>query len=164
MNIKLDGTDQRLWQWDKGRRVILDEIAPGTQIDFAHYDEKRAICKTAYAEDGVIYVDIPNILLQKAEHIYLYTYIVVGDTGKTSEYGELRVRKRPKPGDYVYEETEVLTWHALDKRIKALEQGGGGSGAGGGLIIDSDGVGNVTITATGGASITSDGAGNVVIV
>lgn len=121
MNIKLDGTDQRLWQWDKGRRVILDEVAPGTQIDFAHYDEKRAICKTAYAEDGVIYVDIPNILLQKAEHIYLYTYIVVGDTGKTSEYGELRVRKRPKPGDYVYEETEVLTWRTLDERIKALE-------------------------------------------
>lgn len=48
-------------------------------------------------------------------------------------------------------------------RIDALEKGGTGGGFGGGLVVESDGVGNVTITTTGSISITSDGAGNVTI-
>lgn len=52
-------------------------------------------------------------------------------------------------------------WAQLDNRVSKLEKGGTGSG--GGLSIDSDGEGNVTITASGSATITSDGAGNVAI-
>lgn len=48
-------------------------------------------------------------------------------------------------------------WAQLQEQIDDLKE----NGAGGGLIIDSDGEGNVSIRATGSSTITSDGFSNV---
>ena len=50
-------------------------------------------------------------------------------------------------------------WAQLQEQIDDLKE----SGTGGGLVIDSDGEGNVSIRAAVSTTITSDGAGNVTI-
>lgn len=50
-------------------------------------------------------------------------------------------------------------WAQLQEQIDDLKE----NGAGGGLIIDSDGEGNVSIRATGSSTTTFDGFGNVTI-
>ena len=164
--IVIDGPDQVLYQWDRGQRLLLHGYEADTRVDFARCNDNKAVSKYAYTEDGAVFCDIPDALLMEPNHLHGYVYEIDGNRGETVREFMLPVIRRPKPDDYV-EPEEALTWHELEQRIddhenriSQLEKGGTG---GGGLIIDSDGAGNVTITATGGASITSDGAGNVVV-
>jgi hypothetical protein len=62
----------------------------------------------------------------------VYRSKIDGDSVSTYKKQTFAVIQREKPSDYVYTETEVLTWESLDNRITVLEEGGsGGSGADG---------------------------------
>jgi hypothetical protein len=57
---------------------------------------------------------VPNILLQTDWPINVYAYC--GDY-YTKEHAIFKVNRRSRPDDYVYTETEVKRWEALEKRV-----------------------------------------------
>lgn len=143
---RIDDLNAALYQWDTGQRVLLTGVEAGTNVDFGHPGGELLGVKT-YEDDGLIYADIPNILLQQTREIRMYVYIAQGAQGETVYARSFRVLPREKPTDYVYTETEIHTWTALEARVDRLEQSGGG---GGGTVKSVNGVfpdkdGNVEI-------------------
>lgn len=115
-----------LYQWDVNMRMALVGIPTGTQIDFVgpNDDGGTALAVKAYEEDGIAYANIPNILLQTPGSLTVYVYVVEETSSYTTISERFYIAPREKPADYVYEETEIITWHSLDKRISDLEGGG----------------------------------------
>lgn len=127
---KIIGT--ALYQWEKGRKVLVTP-APNTKVtsvQFAHHGDKEALAVAPRDEDGITVADIPNILLQSGQDIIAYVVDAGEGSVETTGHSIFRVVPRPKPGDYIYTETEVLNWESLDKRVTALEQNGTGSVSG----------------------------------
>lgn len=107
-----------LHQWDVGRKVKISNKEAVDEVHFARFDDSEALVVKPKEVDGSIYADIPNILLQTSRNITVY--VVKEDV--TIRCCTFQVMKRQKPADYVYTETEVLSYKALDERIKALEE------------------------------------------
>lgn len=128
--IELEVNKRALDQWDHDQRVRLKGAAAGTKVHFSAswYGDEDAPVLKAYEDSGGVYANIPNMFLTKPGTIKVYIYIEDEKSGYTVDRREFKVKARPKPSDYVYTETEVLTWEALDKRIEALERGGGSGG------------------------------------
>lgn len=115
-------TVKKLYQWDLDRKVEI-ELEENEAIDEINFFNPKG--DTAYVvepriENGLVLVDIPNILLQEAVAIHMYTV----KCDQTTAECVLRVRPRQKPSDYVYTETEVLSYKALDERLKVIEKNG----------------------------------------
>lgn len=113
----------RLYQWDLGRRLEVHDLPDGTQItevDFCHPGDAEALVVIPDRSGDTVTVDIPNILLQSDATIMIYE--CVGDV--TVSKIPRSVVGRERPADYVYTETQVLTYKALEERIAKLEQGG----------------------------------------
>lgn len=124
--VKLWQDKDHLWQWDIDQRVELDETDLSLQVHFVHNGEVLAV--GVYEEEGKVYADIPNILLQMAGKINGWVYRP-GDSASTTRAFSFIVSGRERPPEYVYTATEILTWYQLEERIEQLEQGGmGGSG------------------------------------
>lgn len=115
------------YQWDLDRQLIVEVEC--TEVHFTQ-DGISALVLAPYKLEGVRVVDVPNILLQSVRPITVYAYIEEPDGGYTKCGTTLYVVPRAKPDDYVYTETEVLTWRSLEERVEKLEQGGGGGGGG----------------------------------
>jgi hypothetical protein len=112
------------YQWDHDQQLIVSEDC--TEVHFDNGTQPKALC-CEVKKDGK--VDVPNILLQTAAQIHAYGWNK--NRKCVVQYACFWVEPREKPDDYVYTETEILTWEALDRRITALERGGGGGGEGG---------------------------------
>ena len=122
--VKIIGTSLR--QWESGRKI---QVVPGsnmevTRLDFAHKDSTNALGVVPKTEDGLIVADIPNILLQSGQDIIVYAVNVDGSKTETINECVLTVKKRPKPDDYVYTETEALLYTHILKRMEQLEENG----------------------------------------
>lgn len=138
-------TDGFLWQWDVNRRLIVSGIESGKEIHFARQGDSESITLLTYEENGVVYVDIPNVLLTHSGMVNIYLYVWVDEEqGYTSVKDSIRIRGREKPSGYVYTETEAQTYAALEKRIEALEKGG--VNASSDIITLTDGKNNKTYT------------------
>ena len=108
--IKIYDGRYEFYQWDLNRKLIIDD-ATVTEV---HFCNKTSDCSLVVAvQDGGI-VDVPNILLQTDWTINVYLYC--GDC-YTKEHTTFKVNKRSKPDDYVYTETEVKRWEALEQRV-----------------------------------------------
>ena len=122
-----------LYQWDINRQLKINiDTEHSFTVHCCHKGDATALVVEPIFEGDGILVNIPNILLQRDG--YLRVYVVV--EGDTIYDTTLYVMARPKPDDYAYTETDVLTWEALDKRISVLEKGGA-SGSVGGYYIPS---------------------------
>lgn len=121
--FKIYNGRQYFWQWDLNQKLVVS--APCiAHFDNGTTDEPLSV-EPRINEQGVYVVDVPNILLQSAKPITVYAHVYDGDELYTRVSAEFLVKERPRPAEYVYTETEELTWNALDERIKALEEGGG---------------------------------------
>lgn len=173
----------KIYQWDLNRQVkiMLPEGVQADEVHFAHPHDKEALVVRIKNVDGMLVADIPNILLQSSQVIKVW---LVSET-RTIHGMNLTVIERIKPADYAYEETEILRYETLEKRIEELaalmayiEVEGTvnlveveflDDGKGNvtlilpGAIISDDGKGNVTITLPD-ISVSDDGAGNIQIV
>ncbi len=132
-----------LYQWESGRRLKIVPLS-GMRIDsvhFSNYGDSDALVVKPKEENGQIIAEIPNILLQDAQNIVVHSVNVSEDKVETIQECVFSVRKRAKPSSYVYTETEVMTYKALDERIKKLEEDGDGGlsdpGEDGGYYIPS---------------------------
>ena len=112
------------WQWDLEQKIVVpDGIAD--EVHFSNEKHDQAPVCEVYELDGVRLVNVPNIMLQDALPLTVYAY-AKDDKGERTTYADVfTVTPRAKPEDYVYTETEVKTWDALDERITKLENSGG---------------------------------------
>lgn len=112
-----------IYQWDIDRKlkINLPEEITADEVHFAHDDNMEALVLKIYTENNELLVDIPNIMLQSSKMIKVW--LVNGN--QTICGTRILVTPRAKPSDYVYTETKVLRYETLEKRIEALEKGGG---------------------------------------
>lgn len=113
-----DGREE-FYQWDIDRRVIVDDET----VNEVHFCNKTDDCSLVCAvceEDGIRYANVPNVLLQDTWDLNIYGY----DINYTKHSARFAVLPRTKPSDYVYSETEILTYHSLEKRLDEIEENG----------------------------------------
>lgn len=100
---------EHLYQWDLNRYVVVNDSA----ICEVHFCNRTADCSLVVeVKDGL--AAIPNILLQDARPIRVYAYC---DDSYTLTEQQFTVKSRTKPADYVYTETEVITWKGIVERV-----------------------------------------------
>ena len=121
--ILLEDNRKALYQWDLNQRLILTDIEAGTEVQISDSNNTDEYCLTTktYNENGNIYAKIPNIYLQKSGILYVYIYVYQGDKSYTKYYTEIIVLPRKKPSDYVYTETEVLTYKKLEVKFDQMQ-------------------------------------------
>ena len=91
-------------------------------VEFSNYGDSTALVVKPKEENGAFIADIPNVLLQDDQNIVVYSVNVSEDKVETLRECVFPVLKRAKPSDYVYTETEVLTYKSLEERIAKMEQ------------------------------------------
>ena len=103
----------RLTQWDKDRKVIVTGLEGGAEVHFASPgdDHGAYVVELTGGEAAV-----PNILLTMAGVVNVYVY----PADRTVFAAALPVMAREKPDDYIYTETEVLSYKTLEEKIGDL--------------------------------------------
>lgn len=112
-----------LYQWDKNRQVKIDSIDITTEftIQCCHENDEKALVVEPSIVDDAILAPIPNILMQRSGTLQMYV-VVDGDTIYNTYF---YVIPRPKPDDYIYEETEVLSiTSAVNKALEKAKNNG----------------------------------------
>lgn len=114
--FKIEDGREHFYQWDLDRRLVVED-ASVSQVHFCNRTEDCSLVCETYTEDGLTLVNVPNVLLQTDWRIKVYAY-----DGKHTLYSSCyEVEARTKPADYVYTETEILNWQAMDEKLqKAL--------------------------------------------
>lgn len=122
--ITIEDGRKRFYQWDLNQRLLIEGYPVGTQVHFASRwaEAESALVVEAYAENGRIYANIPNSLLQSAGELCVYIYAEAGDQFHTDLRTLLTVSARERPADYVYTETEVMRWQDLEARVTAAAE------------------------------------------
>jgi hypothetical protein len=117
--LTLNDGRKELYQWDTGRTATID-----IECDIVHFSCLEYGKSPAVKVKGGI-VEIPNDLLMLGADIKAWGFVVDDEGGYTKEEQVLKVNKRPKPSDYVYTETEVVTVETAvnDALEKAKERG-----------------------------------------
>lgn len=110
----------QLYQWDLNRKVIVSN-SDICEVHFCNRTSDSSLVVEPYWEDGKYLANIPNVLLQDARPIRVYAYI---DDEYTLAEEQFTVKARTKPADYVYTETEVKSYAALEKRLTEIEEQG----------------------------------------
>lgn len=131
---KITVIDGSLYQWDTGRKVHIVPD-PGVVITEVHYSYllgKDAFVVFPVKQGDGYDADIPNEILQVNGYFTVYAIHEVVEDEHTVDSITFYVAGRSKPADYVYTETEVLSYDTLKKRVDEIEENGvsgGGSSA-----------------------------------
>lgn len=117
-------TTDSVYQWDLNRRLAIRGLdynsAPA--IHFSNKKSTEALVVQSTIEDGVIYCDVPNILLQEPYDIVGYVCECLDQELTTYETIRIPVKSRVKPADYAYEDNvEILTYYALMSEITSVK-------------------------------------------
>ena len=119
--IKIIGGN--LYQWDIGRKVKIN-LKNGLVIDELHFSNiksKKALVIQPYEEDGLLVADIPNILLQEKEMIFVHCIQHHEDGDRSICCIRLGVIPKKRPDDYIYDETETKDYGILEYKISELD-------------------------------------------
>ena len=114
-----------LTQWDVNQTVYLRGVtvskAPLVHFCNAKIDKAFSV-QSSLLSDEIIYVKVPNILLQDRLPILLYVYQETGtDAYKSTYYAKIGINPKPQPDDYVYTENiDGINIKTLDARVKQL--------------------------------------------
>lgn len=103
----------RLTQWDIDRKVIVTGFEGGAEVHFASPGDDHGAYVVELTDGEAA---VPNILLTMAGVINVYVY----PADRTVFAATLPVMAREKPDDYIYTETEVLSYKTLDEKIGDL--------------------------------------------
>lgn len=109
----------QLYQWDLNRKIkIIGKEENIDEIHICHIGDEEALVVPIKKEKNILIADIPNILLQTSEEIMIYLV----KNNKTIKEFFFKVNNRERPSAYIYEETEVLNYSLLNKRLNQLEE------------------------------------------
>lgn len=121
MSLQTVGNPGFFWQWDQGQILLVNDPAC-KEVHFSNiYADHAFVVLVKELADGARTVEVPNILLQEATPICAYIYHRTANGGRTRMEYKYTVAARPRPDDYVYTETEVLSYYSLSKRLDYLE-------------------------------------------
>ena len=98
-----------LFQWDLNRAIVVND-SDVNEVHFSNNTNKNSLVVEVQEQDGKRIAYIPNILLQEDWNIRVYGY---ADGEYTKQMITLRVNPRSKPDDYIYTETELLSYKEL---------------------------------------------------
>jgi hypothetical protein len=114
-------TANDLYQWDTNRDMEIYGLNLSTlpEIHFANSKMSKAIVKQATKVDnGVIRVEIPNILLETAIPIHVFICVYEGEAFISKYSFTINVKARPKPEDYIAEDDEkIYSYNALENLV-----------------------------------------------
>lgn len=114
-NIEIADARKFFWQWDTGCKLRLKGVTEGAQAHFYRDEMTEPLTVVSYALGEDIVCDIPDELLQVAETFAVYTYVAAEAGGKTYVSRAFPVKGRPKPVDYIYTPTALVT---LEKAVE----------------------------------------------
>lgn len=115
--LKLDNNRKALYQWDVG--VIGTLTIDG--VDEVHFSNLRyGVSFNIKVVDNK--VELPPEVLQSGADVFCWAFVREENGGYTKKEQIFNVEKRPRPADYVYEPTEILSWEALKKEIEKLDE------------------------------------------
>lgn len=106
MNITLDDGRTELWQWDTGRKIVVDDKSV-SEVHYSKHSSTQAITRKVI--DGK--AEIPNFLLQDTHAVTVYAYSGSIENGYTMAEKTFNVAKKPKPANYV--ETESIAGYGV---------------------------------------------------
>lgn len=117
-------TTDSVYQWDLNRRLAIRglDYNSAPTIHFSNKKSTEALVVQSTIEDGVIYCDVPNILLQEPYDIVGYVCESLDQEITTYETIRIPVKPRVKPADYMYSDNvEILTYYALMSEITSVK-------------------------------------------
>lgn len=117
MNITLDDGRTELWQWDTGRKIVVDDKSV-SEVHYSKYSSTQAITREVI--DGK--AEIPNFLLQDTHAVTVYAYSGSIENGYTVAEKTFNVAKKPKPSNYVETEEDKAILAKLKEEIGDLSE------------------------------------------
>lgn len=121
MKLKTVTGKESFYQWDTNQYLEAEGLAENQEVHFCRKNDTVALVCKVRGENGKKIVDVPNELLQTGEPITAYVYAMDERDNRTCHTQSFHVLPRVKPADYVYTQTEVLSYQQLDVRLNALE-------------------------------------------
>lgn len=115
MNITLDDGRTELWQWDTGRKIVVDDKSV-SEVHFSKYSSNKAITREVVNGKA----EIPNFLLQDTYAVTVYAYSGSAENGYTMAEKTFNVAKKPKPASYVGTNEDQTTLAKLKAEIGDL--------------------------------------------
>lgn len=111
--FKLIDNREFVYQWDTNVAVSIDD----PRVKEAHFCNRTSDCSLVVeVKDGI--ANVPNIILQQNYDVKVFAY-----DGKATLFEQtIKVVGRTRPADYVYEETEIIRYEDISKRMNALEE------------------------------------------
>lgn len=116
MNITLDDGRTELWQWDTGRKIVVDDKSV-SEVHFSKYSSNQAITREVVNGKA----EIPNFLLQDTHAVTVYAYSGSIENGCTVAEKTFNVAKKPKPANYVETEEDKAILAKLKAEIGNLD-------------------------------------------
>lgn len=113
--IKLADGRGELYQWDTGRKVVIDDET----IKQAHY-QNRFYGRTIDVDVSDGTAIIPDQLLQSFAPLVVFAWVGSAEDGYTKIEKTFEVHRRNKPADYVFTPVEQKTLDDLQKQIGNL--------------------------------------------
>ena len=95
-----------LFQWDLNKQIPCSF----PEAHFACVGSEDALIVKANGGN----VSIPNVLLQEGKDIMVWMM----EDGAVADSGRIRIVTRAKPADYIYTETEVITFESLVAKVE----------------------------------------------
>lgn len=117
MNITLDDGRTELWQWDTGRKIVVDDKSV-SEVHFSKYSSTQAITREVINGKA----EIPNFLLQDTHAVTVYAYSGSIENGYTVAEKTFNVAKKPKPANYVETEEDKAILAKLKAAIGDLSE------------------------------------------
>lgn len=115
--LKLDNNRKTLYQWDVG--VIGTLTIDG--VDEVHFSNLRyGVSFNIKVVDNK--VEFPPEVLQSGADVFCWAFVREQNGGYTKKEQVFNVEKRPRPADYVYEPTEILSWETLSKEFGIFKE------------------------------------------
>lgn len=108
-----DDDRECFYQWDLNQKLVVEDPTV-TEVHFSNRTDGCSLVVEVHNEDGLRIANVPNILLQSDLTIRVYAYA----TDHTLLEKRFIINARSKPADYIYTETEVKSFEALEKRIE----------------------------------------------
>ena len=110
--IKLADGRSELYQWDTGRKVVIDDES----IKRVHY-QNRFYGRTIDVDVSDGFAIIPDQLLQSFAPLVVFAWAGSAEDGYTKIEKAFKVHKRNKPADYVFTPVDQKTLDDLQKQI-----------------------------------------------
>ena len=102
----------QLYQWDSNVKLIVEDDRIN-QVQFSQRFSRTAACVKVENRECFI----PNEFLQSYYDIFAYACIVDND-GQVCEFSEMfTVFARPKPDNYIYTPTEIITFKRIEDKL-----------------------------------------------